>query len=442
MPLTNVLDSTMYYEETGTGTPLVFLHGNPGSSHLWRNVLPAVDLPARILAPDLIGMGRSGKPDLRYRFDDHARYLDAFFDRLDLADVILVGHDWGGSLAFDWAARHPDRVRGVAFLEAIVRPLSWSELGDAPRARAEAMRGTQGEALVLDSTYFLESAFTGGVLSPVREPDLRAYLSPYPTRESRRPILEWARSLPLDGEPADVAERVEQYGKWLAASDDTPKLLLTFDSSPTLLIGTEMAAWCQENIAALTTAHCGPAGHHAPEDQPDAIARAVTTWARRHDLTHDRDTTRRSTMTASDAIPFGTQLIGRTEKALNAILDRQLAGTGITEPQWVTLTLTVVSGGLPTAALVERIRDALKVDQATAREHVAALTAAGLLVTTPAGAVEASERGTAQWNEVRAATGLVSQRLWGDLPEDDLAAAGRVLNTVLSRADGVLAAAG
>ncbi|MEV6368781.1 hypothetical protein AB0L86_18030 [Micromonospora musae] len=146
-------------------------------------------------------------------------------------------------------------------------------------------------------------------------------------------------------------------------------------------------------------------------------------------------------MTASHVIPFGTQLIGRTEKALNAILDRQLAGTGITEPQWVTLTLTVVSGGLPTAALVERIRDALKVDQATAREHVAALTAAGLLVTTPAGAVEASERGTAQWNEVRAATGLVTQRLWGDLPEDDLAAAGRVLNTVLTRADEVLSTA-
>ncbi|MEU5565453.1 MarR family winged helix-turn-helix transcriptional regulator [Micromonospora musae] len=147
-------------------------------------------------------------------------------------------------------------------------------------------------------------------------------------------------------------------------------------------------------------------------------------------------------MTASHGIPFGTQLIGRTEKALNAILDRQLAGTGITEPQWVTLTLTVVSGGLPTATLVERICDALKVDQAAAREHVAALTAAGLLVTTPADVVEASERGSAQWNEVRAATGLVSQRLWGDLPEGDLAAAGRVLNIVLARADGVLAAAG
>ncbi|TDC37404.1 MarR family transcriptional regulator [Micromonospora sp. 15K316] len=146
-------------------------------------------------------------------------------------------------------------------------------------------------------------------------------------------------------------------------------------------------------------------------------------------------------MTADHAIPFGTQLIGRTEKALNAILDRQLAGTGITEPQWVTLTLTAAGGGLPTGTIVERVRAALKVDEARAREHLTELTAAGLLRTTPAGAVEATERGRAQWSAVRAATSLITQRLWGDLPEEDLAAAGRVLNTVLARTDGVLSAA-
>ncbi|MEV4319716.1 haloalkane dehalogenase [Actinocrispum sp. NPDC049592] len=274
MPSVPVLDSTMYYEEIGDGTPVVFLHGNPGSSHLWRKVLAAMNMPARLLAPDLIGMGRSGKPDIPYRFADHARYLDAWLD--DLGPVVLVGHDWGGALAFDWAARHPDRVRGVAFLETIVRPMSWAELGDAPRARAEAMRGPEGERLVQN---FVESAFTGGVLNPVTAEDMAAYLAPYPTPESRRPVLEWARSLPLDGSPADVATRVEEYGKWLATSVDVPKLLLTFDSSPTLLIGPDMAAWCQQNIAALETQHCGPAGHHAPEDQPEAIAKALTTWA-------------------------------------------------------------------------------------------------------------------------------------------------------------------
>jgi haloalkane dehalogenase len=284
MPITNVLDSTIYHEETGSGAPVVFLHGNPSSSHLWRNVLPAVDLPARLLAPDLIGMGRSGKPAIPYRFADHARYLDAWFDRLGLDDVVLVGHDWGGALAFDWAARHPGRVRGVAFFETIVRPMSWRELGDGPRARAEAMRGPDGEALVLDRNVFLESAFTGGVRNPLPEEELAAYRAPYSTRESRRPILEWARSLPLDGEPADVAERVEGYGKWLASSGEVPKLLITFDSSPTLLIGPEMAEWCVNHMAGLEARHGGPAGHHAPEDQPGAIAREVTAWARRHAL--------------------------------------------------------------------------------------------------------------------------------------------------------------
>ncbi len=288
MPVANVLDSTMFYEEVGSGTPFVFLHGNPSSSHLWRKVLPEVDLPARLLAPDLIGMGHSGKPDVLYRFADHARYLDDWFDQLGLDGVVLVGHDWGGALAFDWATRHPDRIRGMAFFETIVRPMSWSELGDGPRSRAQAMRGPQGETLVLDQNVFLESAFTGGVLNPVSEADMQAYQAPYPTRESRRPVLEWARSLPLDGQPTDVAERVEQYVKWLAGSGEVPKLLLTFDSSPTLLIGEEMAKWCAANIAALETRHCGPAGHHAPEDQPQAIAHAIGAWARRHTLTGDR----------------------------------------------------------------------------------------------------------------------------------------------------------
>lgn len=284
MPSIDVLDSAMYHEESGSGAPFVFLHGNPASSHLWRKVLPGIRAGARLLAPDLIGMGRSGKPDVPYRFADHARYLDAWFDRLGLEDVVLVGHDWGGALAFDWAARHPGRVRGVAFFETIVRTMSWSELGEAPRARAEAIRGPEGEPLVLDRNFMVETAFTGGVLTPLGEEDMRPYLEPYPTRDSRRPLLEWARSMPLDGEPADVAERVGTYGGWLASSHEVPKLLLTFDSSPTLLIGPEMAAWCAANIAGLEVEHCGPAGHHAPEDRPEAIAAAINAWTERHGL--------------------------------------------------------------------------------------------------------------------------------------------------------------
>lgn len=287
MPTIKVLDSSVYYEDSGSGTPIVFLHGNPSSSHSWRKVLPAIDEPARLLAPDLIGMGRSGKPDIDYTFADHVRYLDAWFDALGLEDVVLVGHDWGGALAFDWAARHPDRVRGVAFFETIVRPMSWSELGDGPRTRAEAMRSAKGEALVLDRNFFIETAYTGGVLTPLSPEELAPYLAPFPTRDSRRPVLRWARSLPLDGKPADVATAVANYDTWLADSPEVPKLLLTFDSSPTLLITPQVTAWCEANVAGLEIEHVGPAGHHATEDQPEAIGAAITAWVARHKLTVD-----------------------------------------------------------------------------------------------------------------------------------------------------------
>src|SRR3954471_2408688 len=137
MPVADVLDSTIFYREIGTGVPMIFLHGNPTSSYLWRHVLPAVGDPGRRLAPDLIGMGESGKPDIAYTFDDHARYLDAWFDALGLDDVVLIGHDWGGALAADWASRHPGRVRALAFTEAILKPMTWEEF---PPAGAEVFR--------------------------------------------------------------------------------------------------------------------------------------------------------------------------------------------------------------------------------------------------------------------------------------------------------------
>ena len=192
MPDVKALDSTMYYQEAGDGTSFVFLHGNPASSYLWREILPRVG-PGRLLAPDLIGMGQSGKPDIAYSFDDHARYLDAWFDAVGLDRVVLVGHDWGGALSFDWAARHPERVLGLAFLESIVKPMGRDELSPQARARTEAVRGEAGEELFLDQDLLVRQAFTGGVLTPVSDRDLSASLAPYPTRESRRPLLAWCR---------------------------------------------------------------------------------------------------------------------------------------------------------------------------------------------------------------------------------------------------------
>jgi haloalkane dehalogenase len=285
MPSVDVLESTMYYEQLGDGTPFVFLHGNPTSSHLWRNVLPAIDGPVRRLAPDLIGMGRSGKPDIPYHYDDHARHLDAWFDALDLDDVVLVGIDWGGSLAFDWAARHSERVRGIAFMESIVRPMAWSEFPEAARTRFQAFRTPGvGERMALEENAFMEGALTSTTLAPLSDADLAAYRSPYPTPDSRVPLLEWPRAWPVDGSPAGVTARFDAFDAWLATSDDVPKLLLRFDGSATLLMDDAMVAWCTDNVAALEVVRCGPAGHMAPEDRPGEIAAAVNAWTARHGL--------------------------------------------------------------------------------------------------------------------------------------------------------------
>ncbi|MEV6156435.1 haloalkane dehalogenase [Nonomuraea sp. NPDC052129] len=285
MAFLDILDSTLHYRESGTGAPIVFLHGNPTSSHLWREVMPAVG-PGRLLAPDLIGMGESGKPDIDYTFADHARYLDAWFDALDLQEVVLVGHDWGGALAFDWATRHPGRVRGIAFTETIVKPMTWEEFPEGGRELFRAIKTEGvGEAMILDDNAFLEQGLPGTVATPISQGDLDVYGKPYPTRESRRPLLQWPRAMPLGGEPADVVARVEAYDRWLAASADVPKLLLTFAPGPGAMMHEDMIAWCAANMAALEIEHSEEvAGHHTPEDHPVLIATAISAWADRHGL--------------------------------------------------------------------------------------------------------------------------------------------------------------
>jgi haloalkane dehalogenase len=281
MPETPVLDSTIHHTETGSGPTFVFLHGNPASSQMWRDVLPRIGR-GRLLAPDLIGMGRSGKPEIPYLFADHARYLDAWFDALGLDDVVLVGHDWGGALACDWASRHPERVRGLALFEAIIKPIDGAGLTPQARARAELVR-TRGDEL-LESDQLIRMAYTGGVRTPVAEDVLAEYLRPFPTPETRRPVLAWAQQMPIDGEPAELVARVEAYDAWLAKSTDVPKLLLTFEGSPTLLITPETAAWCADNIASLEIVASGEAGHHAAEDRPEEIGDAIAAWAEHHFL--------------------------------------------------------------------------------------------------------------------------------------------------------------
>ncbi len=284
MPHLPVLDSTLYYRESGDpdGVPFVFLHGNPTSSHLWRAVLPGVAAPGRrLLAPDLIGMGESGKPDLAYSFEDHARHLDAWFDALGLDEAVLVGHDWGGALAFDRAARLPGRVRGLAFTETIVKPLYGEEFPAAGRELFGLLRTPGvGERMVLEQSLFLEG-LPGTMATPLDPADLDVYRRPFPSAESRRPILAWTRMMPLDAEPADMVERIERYDAWLAASPEVPKLLVAFEPGPGAMTDERTVAWCQAHIAGLTVSRHGLAGHHTPEDRPAELAASISAWADR-----------------------------------------------------------------------------------------------------------------------------------------------------------------
>ncbi|WP_206795241.1 alpha/beta fold hydrolase [Amycolatopsis sp. MtRt-6] len=245
------------YRELGTGAPLVFLHGNPTSSFLWRNVMPS--LPGRRLAPDLIGMGDSPRPDIAYTFEDHAHYLDEWFDELSLDDVTLIGHDWGGALAADWAARHPSRVRRLAFTEAVLKPMTWEEF---PPAGAEVFRAIKtpglGESLIED--------FLSG-------------LPPEYATTHHRPFLQWARSLPLGGEPPEVVSRIEAFGRYLGATPRIPKLLVTFEPGPDTMLTPAMVEWCATNFASLkVVARPEKAGHHTPEDQPEALTETLANW--------------------------------------------------------------------------------------------------------------------------------------------------------------------
>ncbi|WP_373049459.1 haloalkane dehalogenase [Vulgatibacter sp.] len=278
---TEVLDTFLVHREYRAGAPIVFLHGNPVSSHVWRKVIPTIETPARLLAPDLVGMGESGKPESAYRFQDHARYLDAWFAAHDLRDVILVGYDWGAVLALDWAARNPDRVRGVVFFETFLRPLRWSEY---PPKGAELFRALRtpgvGEVLVLEQNGFLAPSLQHGVQTHLAESDRERYYAPYPDPPSRRPLLQWTRELPIDGEPADVVAVLDRNAAWLAGSPAIPKLLLTFDGGR-LSNAPDVVEWARTTVPALDVVHLGAAGHHAPEDAPEAIARAIDAWLAR-----------------------------------------------------------------------------------------------------------------------------------------------------------------
>jgi haloalkane dehalogenase len=271
-----VIDSEMAYVDTGAGDPMVFLHGNPTSSYLWRNVIPQVEGLARCLAPDLLGMGESGKlPSGSYRFVDHARYLDAWFEALGLAgNVTLVGHDWGSALAFHWAHRHPDRVKGLAYMEAVVQPVTWEQWPEAAKAIFQALRSPAGEEMILEKNVFVERILPGSVLRALSDEEMAVYRRPYlEPGESRRPTLTWPREIPVEGEPADVVEIVGRYAEWLSASD-VPKLFI--NAEPGAILTGRQREFCRTwpNQREVTVKGV----HFVQEDSPREIGRAIAEW--------------------------------------------------------------------------------------------------------------------------------------------------------------------
>jgi haloalkane dehalogenase len=275
-----VLGSRMAYREMGEGEPILFLHGNPTSSYLWRKVMPHVSTVGRCIAPDLIGMGRSDKPDLGYRFVDHARYLEGFIAALGLNRLTLVLHDWGSALGFDWAMRNEANVRGLAFMEAFLTPLSsWEEFPTPVRSLFQGFRTPElGEEMILDQNLFIERVLPGAVLRRLTDEEMDEYRAPFTDRSSRKPMLVWPREIPIAGEPADVADLVVRYRGALCRSP-LPKLLFTVD--PGALIPPPLVAWCRENLPHLEVVHLGPGVHFVQEDYPDEIGLQLAEWIRR-----------------------------------------------------------------------------------------------------------------------------------------------------------------
>ena len=274
-----VLDSEMAYVDTGTGDPVVFLHGNPTSSYLWRNVIPHVEGIARCLAPDLIGMGESGKASGgSYRFRDHARYLDAWFEALGLTrDLTLVVHDWGSALGFDRAERHRASVRGLVYMEAIVQPVTWDQWPERARPVFQALRSAAGEEMVLQKNVFVERILPASVLRGLTEEEMAVYRRPYrEPGESRRPTLTWPREIPIDGEPADVVATVARYARWLSESS-IPKLFINADPG-VILTGAQREfcrAWPNQDEITVE------GSHFIQEDSPAVIGQAIAAFLSR-----------------------------------------------------------------------------------------------------------------------------------------------------------------
>jgi haloalkane dehalogenase len=278
LPQRTVLNSTMAYRESGDpGAPTVlFLHGNPTSSYIWRNVIPLVAPVAHCIAPDLIGFGQSGKPDIAYRFADHVRYFDAFLAEAGISSAYVVAQDWGTALAFHLAARKPEFVRGLAFME-FIRPMStWDDFPAAAREIFQNFRTPGvGEQMILEGNAFVEQILPGATIRKLTDKEMAVYRAPFPTPESRRPTWRFPNELPIAGEPADVySTMLEAYAALSHSS--YPKLLFVGD--PGALVSPAFAEEFAKGLRNCSVVHLGPGAHYLQEDHPQAIGANIKQW--------------------------------------------------------------------------------------------------------------------------------------------------------------------
>jgi haloalkane dehalogenase len=278
LPQVNVLGSTMAYREAGNAEAPValFLHGNPTSSYIWRNIIPLVAPTARCIAPDLIGFGQSGKPDIEYRFADHVRYLDAFLEEAGISSAFVVAQDWGTALAFHLAARKPDFIRGLAFMEFIWPMPTWEDFHADGRETFKKFRTPGlGEKMILEDNVFVEQVLPRGIVRKLTNEEMSVYRAPFPTPESRRPIWRFPNELPIAGEPADVNSTLEKAHRALAHSS-YPKLLFTGD--PGALVSPTFAQSFAKRLKNLRVVQLGAGRHYLQEDHAEVIGATINEW--------------------------------------------------------------------------------------------------------------------------------------------------------------------
>ena len=272
-----VLGSKIHYVDEGGGDPVLFLHGNPSSSYLWRNVIPHLRPLARCVAPDLVGMGKSDKPDIEYRFFDHVRYVEGFIEQMGLRRITLVIHDWGSALGFYYAIRHEENIKGLAFMEAIIMPVpSWELFPEASRDLFQGFRTPEvGWDMIVNKNIFIEQVLPSKIIRRLTAEEMERYREPFREPGTRKPVWRWPNELPIAGEPPDVVEAVARYNEWLKETE-LPKLL--FYGSPGELVKAPVVKWCQENLRNLKTVDVGKGIHYLQEDNPQLIGTELAAW--------------------------------------------------------------------------------------------------------------------------------------------------------------------